>query len=219
MSIYGNPMMMGGSGGSGIIVPKTITANGVYNASDDNADGYSPVTVNIGGGEIESWDFTSQSPLIGQPRGYALTTNGITYSSAGAVFSGVYSYILIGFPFLCEIELDVVSMSLTSGTHRRFVMGDVSNGLIYRSTGVWAFYNGSWEDTEETDGSFFDGSTVKIAIDGTNHWHIYKDGVLWWEPSGAQPHQSLRIGSENNSINNVTIARLALTLGVQNESE
>lgn len=30
---------------------KTITANGTYNASDDNLDGYSSVTVNVTGGE------------------------------------------------------------------------------------------------------------------------------------------------------------------------
>lgn len=34
-------------GGGGTIVSKTITANGTYNASADNADGYSPVVVNI----------------------------------------------------------------------------------------------------------------------------------------------------------------------------
>lgn len=35
------------SGGGGVIVPKTISTNGVYNATDDDADGYSPVTVNV----------------------------------------------------------------------------------------------------------------------------------------------------------------------------
>ena len=34
-------------GGGGTIVSKTITANGTYNASDDSADGYSPVIVNV----------------------------------------------------------------------------------------------------------------------------------------------------------------------------
>ncbi len=34
-------------GGGGTLIEKTITENGVYNASDDNADGYSQVTVNV----------------------------------------------------------------------------------------------------------------------------------------------------------------------------
>lgn len=34
-------------GGSGTLITKTIEANGVYEASDDNADGYSQVTVDV----------------------------------------------------------------------------------------------------------------------------------------------------------------------------
>ena len=39
-----------GSGGGSTLITKTITANGTYNASSDNADGYSSVTVNVSGG-------------------------------------------------------------------------------------------------------------------------------------------------------------------------
>ena len=39
------------TGGSpSVLTTKTITANGTYNASSDNADGYSSVTVNVSGG-------------------------------------------------------------------------------------------------------------------------------------------------------------------------
>lgn len=34
-------------GGSATLITKTVTANGTYNASSDNADGYSSVTVSI----------------------------------------------------------------------------------------------------------------------------------------------------------------------------
>ena len=37
----------GGGGGSATLIEKTITANGEYNASDDSADGYSKVDVNV----------------------------------------------------------------------------------------------------------------------------------------------------------------------------
>lgn len=40
----------GGGGGSATLIEKTISANGVYTAANDNADGYSTVTVNVGGG-------------------------------------------------------------------------------------------------------------------------------------------------------------------------
>lgn len=41
------------SGGEpSVIIPKTITANGIFNASDNNADGFNPVIVNVPIGEI-----------------------------------------------------------------------------------------------------------------------------------------------------------------------
>ena len=48
-----NVIKVGGSGGgsSSVIVPKTITQNGTYNASADSADGYNPVIVNVSGGD------------------------------------------------------------------------------------------------------------------------------------------------------------------------
>lgn len=46
----------GGSGGGGgaILTTKTITDNGVYNAIDDNADGYSRVTVTVPKGGLKT---------------------------------------------------------------------------------------------------------------------------------------------------------------------
>lgn len=44
-----NSIRLGG-GGSSVIVSKTITQNGTYNASADSADGYNPVVVNVSGG-------------------------------------------------------------------------------------------------------------------------------------------------------------------------
>lgn len=42
----------GGSGGSATLITKSITQNGTYLAQDDNADGYSEVTVDVAGGSI-----------------------------------------------------------------------------------------------------------------------------------------------------------------------
>ena len=39
-----------GGGGSATLIEKSISANGTYNASSDNADGYSKVVVNVSGG-------------------------------------------------------------------------------------------------------------------------------------------------------------------------
>ena len=45
-----NIIKLGGGGSSSVIVSKTITQNGTYNASADSADGYNPVIVNVSGG-------------------------------------------------------------------------------------------------------------------------------------------------------------------------
>ena len=39
-----------GGGGGAVLINKDITANGTYNASSDNADGYKKVVVNVSGG-------------------------------------------------------------------------------------------------------------------------------------------------------------------------
>ena len=45
----------GGGGGSATLITKNITANGTYSASDDDADGYSEVTVNVPSSATSSW--------------------------------------------------------------------------------------------------------------------------------------------------------------------
>jgi len=44
-----------GYGGSATLITKTITANGTYSAEDDDADGYSSVTVNVPSSAASSW--------------------------------------------------------------------------------------------------------------------------------------------------------------------
>lgn len=45
-----NSVQVNVSGGGSTLITKTITQNGTYNASSDNADGYSQVVVNVSGG-------------------------------------------------------------------------------------------------------------------------------------------------------------------------
>lgn len=56
------------SGGGATLITKSITANGTYNASSDNADGYSSVTVNVSGGggglEYETGTWTTPTDVL-----------------------------------------------------------------------------------------------------------------------------------------------------------
>lgn len=75
--------------GSATLITKSITQNGTYNASSDNADGYSSVTVNVSGGggysEIPSYQISNG---VAVRRSGALTGNefsGITSVGVGAL--------------------------------------------------------------------------------------------------------------------------------------
>lgn len=76
----------GGGGGSATLIEKSITENGEYNASDDNADGYKKVTVDVAGG-----GYTLKAIPI--PNIYLTGTSGSVYSP---VSEGVFD-IMIGY--------------------------------------------------------------------------------------------------------------------------
>lgn len=173
-----------------------------------------------GGGTLsEEWDFTSATPLVGIKRGITLTQKNVTFDANGAAFASTQSWIDLGsvgggnmFLPTVAIEAKVKSMDLTSSDHRRFVMGTTDSGLIYRSTGAWGFYSNGWgwDEFSETDGGLFSNSVIKAVIDDTNHWHIYKDDVLLWEPTRPLLITNGYVGSTNQSINNVVIEWLKI---------
>lgn len=57
------------SGGGATLITKSITANGTYNASSDNADGYSSVTVNVSGGGGLEYETGTWTPVSDIARG------------------------------------------------------------------------------------------------------------------------------------------------------
>ena len=129
------------------------------------------------------------------------TINYVNFSSDGATFDGADDYIEL---FALGASLTDITIYIDCGTmdvktqsnqHRRFIMKSSSDGLIYRYSGVWAFYNSAWYDTEITDKDFFSNSTVKIYVDENSMWHVYKDGVLACESPSGMTINSLYLGS------------------------
>ena len=153
------------------------------------------------------------------------TNHNVIFDSDGAEFSTTNGFFsiqdLIDFYYDTNngitIELDIASMQLpSSSSHQRFVMGSDTEGFIFRSTGVWAFYSGSWQNgTFEgaDDGSFFDNCTLKMYRDTSLKWHFYKDGVLFFEPSRTLGLNTARIGSSSESIQNAVITKLRVYKG------
>jgi len=174
-----------------------------------------------GSSNIFEWDFTSATPLVDKVRGETATATNLTFGSGGAVFDateGNKDYIrLWTIASLVTIEIDVAASELTSGTDRRFVSTGASNGrgFFYRSSGVWALYNGSTTvNSEITDANYFSGHTLKIYVDENSKWHIYRDENLVFEPdltlnfdrySGTSNYMFI-LGAAEKSLNSAIIS-------------
>lgn len=79
-------------GDSGTLIPKTVTQNGTYNASDDNADGYSSVTVNVSGGsgsKVKIMDHGQVSSTSNYQTAYF--DNGVDFSIYDLLLFELYS--------------------------------------------------------------------------------------------------------------------------------
>ena len=82
------------SGGSATLITKNITANGTYNASSDNADGYSSVTVSVSGGgssNVIQGTFTTGSAAGASTFTIPYSGNGYPISFLAYVNGGVYN--------------------------------------------------------------------------------------------------------------------------------
>ena len=126
--------------GGGTIVSKTITENGVYNASADNADGYSPVIVNVPTDEAYFG--------VPVPKTFADTQNfeyeifSTTEYDRLEVLPSMFSY--------SSSVFDYDSVTTTSDTEVHLYFGNVQAVTSpYSSDPSWKLgtYGGSFSDT------------------------------------------------------------------------
>ena len=133
------------SGGGATLITKSITANGTYNASSDNADGYSSVTVNVSGGGGLEYETGTWTPTNDIARGEIAFTNTHdnppclvavydssspstlgTYSSLTELFFDPYGLNGDGFPYdstsvnYAITQYTYTSSSVSTSGQRRF---------------------------------------------------------------------------------------------------
>lgn len=103
-------------GGSATLITKSIAANGTYNASSDNADGYSEVTVNVPG-SIITGTFTGTTAEKGSAKSITVPYSGsgypvsiLIYPTAGGYKSDTDIYASTQYKAIvsfCGIKCDV----------------------------------------------------------------------------------------------------------------
>lgn len=115
------------------LITKSITQNGTYNASSDNATGYSSVSVNVQGSgnfEVKTTSVTSQTsisfPVSGEPRAFTLVpagSIGVNNSYIASILydgSSLYVYMITsGSPMVytgAEVRFSYSQSTLTIST-------------------------------------------------------------------------------------------------------
>ena len=134
-------------GGGSKIVPKTITANGTYNASSDNADGYSPVTVNVGGVVVLPAEYQRVKYISVTGTQYAEISTSIlinkklviSFTAEATSGTGERGFVgKLGTTTLLEIYFDGNSLRYYPGN---VFLCDASNNVIYSGEFNFNAYN------------------------------------------------------------------------------
>ena len=79
------------TGGGSTLITKSITANGTYAASGDNADGYSSVTVDVPS-RVAIGTFTGSTAEKGTAKSISVPYTGSGYPVAGVIFPSAGAY-------------------------------------------------------------------------------------------------------------------------------
>ena len=155
----------------------TITENGKYYPSE-GYDGIYEVDVNIpmGSAGVLNFDFTKS--FTDTVKGYTASTSNVNITDNGATFQGTTGIIQIpSYAPLLTYEIEVGKL-IRGSNHTRFLMYTYNSGFIYRNTGYWTFYRGTWDNVSISDFNYFNNSTVKLVVQSNYVWQIYKNDVL-----------------------------------------
>lgn len=135
----------------------------------------------------------------------AVGKNSVTITNDGAYIdraSGRISLYTIpsktGYSRVYEIEFGEMGLTAMDGhkdifCYKKNIAGLTTGnaGLIFRynnSMYTLAVWDGSWEESNITDTSYFSNSILKIKILSNNKWEIYKDDELVFSPNMTMPY-------------------------------
>jgi len=190
-----NHFLPSGGGSSATLITKTITANGTYSASDDDADGYSEVTVNVPSSAASSWTKVAETSYQVSTTGTSATTVATWATGHSEIItSEQIIYIRIrdtagkraGY-FYGTDNFFIVNSALTTSatTGARSVTRVTSSGIYSNSTYGSTTGYGVYADTLDADGGIRIrsrySSSSSLTINGTYKVEVY----LLDSPTGA----------------------------------
>lgn len=159
--------------------------------------------VQVVGDYLYQWDFTN-GDIDDIVQGVSAQPANVTLDGEGAHFASASSRILLPgiYDYNREYEIDIASMEHAGDTaHNRRVVtvnkagssgvaNTWSSGLmIARSNNKWQLYvMGSWNAPTGdwiSDLNYFSGSTLKIRVDATGKWALYKGNTYLFTTSSA----------------------------------
>ena len=178
-------------GGSATLITKNITANGTYNASSDNADGYSSVTVSVSGGASNFVQGTFTASTAGSVQeisipysgnGYILSltiyvTNGIYNSSASDWWNVIHTY-ATGHLSITKSYVGMTpdytqnNSNYNGGSFMVVYKNNTSNGNSYTRTSATPLVIYKNETPTSTNSGFIritSKNTVKILVCGADN--------------------------------------------------
>lgn len=167
-----------GGGGGSTLITKTITENGTYSAEDDDADGYSSVTVNVPSSAASSWTKVAETS-------YQVST---TSTSAATVATWA-----TGHSELWTNEKWIyVRIRDTAGKRNGYFYGSDQFFMVYSTTATSATVSGRFCTRTASTGNYGASSASATTGYGVYVDTIYSDG-------------SIRIRSRYNSSYSLTI--------------
>lgn len=217
-----------------------------YTLSGTLTEGISTITVSYGGKTttfvvavtkytpplVYNWDFTSS--LIDTEKGKEFVLSGATRDENGIHLLGTSANANVSGLALLGNTIEVVadlSKSFSSG-HGRFICldndesTDPTKGLIYRSTGVWSYYNTAWSSVESAPtSSELTNAVFKITLQknesgsgvGASALRVYINDVFAGKNNAfvsAENLTKLFLGATANAFYNATIKTVKVYEGV-----
>lgn len=161
-------------GSSSKIIAKSITTNGTYNASVDNADGYSPVTVNVGSivlpAEYQRVKYISVTgtQYANVPTSQLKTKKvKVSFTAEATEGTGERGFAGNNNPRILELYFETSTLRVYDSNTSKTILENTSNNIIYSGVYYLEYYGNDYINIGlyRTDRFPFTGKLYEFAME------------------------------------------------------